>query len=107
MKTALAFVFLCAGLSPHRVHHVLPSQVSGFANIASEAAVREVCEEAGIAWERPRHLLTERFPSLMKHYLLSPPKRLHAPEEPTRSGVTRELGEFARYALDGWRGVGV
>jgi fatty acid desaturase len=102
-------VFLSAGLSPHRVHHVLPSQVSGFANIASEDAVREACAEAGIAWERPRHLLWERFPSIMKHYLLSPAKRLHGPPgaPPPRDGVTRELGEFSRYAIDGWRGVGV
>ncbi len=30
-------LFLSAGLSPHRVHHVLPYQGSGFANLASEA----------------------------------------------------------------------
>jgi fatty acid desaturase len=100
-------LFLTAGLSPHRVHHVLPAQASGFANIASEAAVREACVEAGINWERPRHLLTERFPAIMKHYLLSPPKRLHGPPQPPRPGVSRELGELVRYAIDGWRGLGV
>ena len=30
-------IFLSGGLSPHRVHHVLPWQGSGFANLASEA----------------------------------------------------------------------
>ena len=36
-------LFLSAGLSPHRVHHVLPYQGSGFANLATEDTVREVC----------------------------------------------------------------
>jgi len=67
-------LFLSAGLSPHRVHHVLPWQGSGFANLASEATVREVCEEAGITWERPRNLILERFPAVIKHYLLCPVK---------------------------------
>jgi len=65
-------IFLSAGLSPHRVHHVLPWQGSGFANLASEDAVREVCAEAGIAWERPRNLIFERFPVVIRHYLLCP-----------------------------------
>jgi hypothetical protein len=67
-------LFLTAGLSPHRVHHVLPWQGSGFANLASEASVREACEEVGIAWERPRNLLLERFPAVIKHYLFRPVK---------------------------------
>jgi hypothetical protein len=65
-------LWLSAGLSPHRVHHVLPFQGSGFANLASESAVREACAEAGIAWERPRNLLFNRFPVVIKHYLLAP-----------------------------------
>jgi hypothetical protein len=67
-------LFLSAGLSPHRVHHVLPWHGSGFANLATEATVREVCAEVGIAWERPRNLIFERFPAVMKHYLLCPRK---------------------------------
>jgi hypothetical protein len=73
-------LFLSAGLSPHRVHHVLPWHGSGFANLASEATVREVCAEVGIAWERPRNLMFERFPAVMKHYLLCP--RKPAPPRP-------------------------
>lgn len=65
-------VWLSAGLSPHRVHHVLPWQGSGFANLAVEETVREVCAEVGIAWERPRSLIFERFPVVIKHYLLVP-----------------------------------
>jgi hypothetical protein len=67
-------LFLSAGLSPHRVHHVFPWHGSGFANLATEAKVREVCEEVGITWERPRNLIFERFPAVIKHYLLHPVK---------------------------------
>ena len=179
-------LFLSAGLSPHRVHHVLPWHGSGFANLASEATVREVCAEVGITWERPRNLMFERFPAVMKHYLLCPRKPApplspahgaaeHAPGPPApplrppppyhqsvpaatessapgqrppvmqsppnmlpgqppvlgqlppgpptplsrqplpqdsvpvqpRSSARSELGELFRYALDGFRGVGV
>jgi hypothetical protein len=67
-------LWLSAGLSPHRVHHVLPWQGSGFANLASEDVVREVCAEAGIAWAPPRNLILNRFPAVMKHYLTCPVK---------------------------------
>jgi len=102
-------VLLTAGLSPHRVHHVLPAQRSGFANIASESAVRESCIEAGIDWERPRNVLTERIPAVIKHYLLAPPKRRQSPASPSASPswLARELGEFTRYCFDGWRGLGI
>ena len=80
-------LFLSAGLSPHRVHHVLPWHGSGFANLASEATVREVCAEVGITWERPRNLMFERFPAVMKHYLLrqrkpAPPRSPAMPPPP-------------------------
>jgi hypothetical protein len=78
-------LFLSAGLSPHRVHHVLPWQGSGFANLASEATVREVCAQAGIAWERPRNLIFERFPVVIKHYLLCPARPAPPPPEAVMS----------------------
>jgi hypothetical protein len=121
-------LFLSAGLSPHRVHHVLPWQGSGFANLASEDTVREVCAQVGIAWERPRNLIFGRFPAVMKHYLLCParpappppPEVLLAvppippppppadslPPQPP-SSVREQVGTLVRYAVDGWRGVGV
>jgi hypothetical protein len=117
-------LFLSAGLSPHRVHHVLPYQGSGFANLATEAAVREVCAEVGIVWERPRNLIFNRFPAVMKHYLLCPVKPLpprmpppprnsfpiQPPPKPTgppKSGVRHQVAELFRYAVDGLRGFGV
>jgi hypothetical protein len=63
-----------------------------------------VCEQAGIVWERPRNLLLERFPAVLRHYLLGPVKPPPAPPGPTVRGQVREL---ARYTADGWRGVGV
>ena len=125
-------LFLSAGLSPHRVHHVLPYHGSGFANLATEETVREVCAEVGIGWERPRNLIFERFPAVMKHYLLCaikpapprppampPPPRNQFPLQPPpppppapavvqgRRSVWGEVGELFRYAVDGLRGVGV
>jgi fatty acid desaturase len=162
-------LFLSAGLSPHRVHHVLPWQGSGFANLASEAQVRKVCEQVGITWERPKNLIFQRFPAVIKHYLLCPVKGAPAagelpappslggqppapppaggqpppppptggqlpPPPPTggqlpapppaggqlptplapapsptapRLSVKHQIGEFARYTLGGFRGVGV
>lgn len=118
-------LFLSAGLSPHRVHHVLPWQGSGFANLASEVTVREVCAQAGIAWERPRNLIFERFPAVIKHYLLVPAKPAPPPPPaffpgplppppppdalPARSpsSVRHQVGTLFRYSVDGGRGVGV
>ena len=108
---------------------MLPYQGSGFANLATEATVREVCEEAGIVWERPRNLIFERFPAVIKHYLLCPvkpapprppalppppgtssrcslPRRVRSPRRPSHP-VWRQVGELFRYTADGWRGVGV
>ncbi|GAA4716303.1 cytochrome b5-like heme/steroid binding domain-containing protein [Phytohabitans rumicis] len=118
-------LFLSAGLSPHRVHHVLPWQGSGFANLASEDTVRQVCAQVGIAWERPRNLIFGRFPAVMKHYLLCPVKPAPPPPPPFLPGqpppppppaslparppssVRHQVGTLVRYSVDGWRGVGV
>jgi hypothetical protein len=64
--------FLSAGLSPHRVHHVLPYQKSGFANIVSESIVREEAENVGIEWLPPKNFFSDRLPIMAKHYLFSP-----------------------------------
>lgn len=118
-------LFLSAGLSPHRVHHVLPWQGSGFANLASEKTVREACAEAGIPWERPRSLIFNRFPAVMKHYLLCPAKPAPPPPPPFAPGqpppppppdamlapppatIGGQVRTLFRYSVDGWRGVGV
>jgi hypothetical protein len=122
-------LFLSAGLSPHRVHHVLPYQGSGFANLATEDTVREVCTQAGIVWERPKSLFFERFPAVMKHYLLCPvkapaplppppstmpaqsamppPPRNPFPARQAQPTVRSQIGDLFRYTADGWRGVGV
>jgi fatty acid desaturase len=118
-------LFLSAGLSPHRVHHVLPWQGSGFANLASEDTVRDVCAQVGIAWERPRNLIFGRFPAVMKHYLLCPAKPAPPPPPAFPAGpppppppveslpaqppssIRHQVGTLFRYAVDGWRGVGV
>jgi len=65
-------IFLTAGLGTHRVHHVLPYQGSGFANIVSMPAVEEVSKEMGVPWERTRNFVIERIPDIVSYYLLAP-----------------------------------
>uniref|UniRef100_A0A0C1R6Z8 Membrane protein n=1 Tax=Tolypothrix bouteillei VB521301 TaxID=1479485 RepID=A0A0C1R6Z8_9CYAN len=61
--------FLSAGLSPHRVHHVLPYQKSGFANIISEDIVREEAAKYNVVWSKPKNFFLDRLPILLRHYL--------------------------------------
>jgi len=91
-------VFLSAGLNTHRVHHTLPFQRSGFANIVSEPAVRSACEAAGISWDRPRNLFTERLPVFVRSYLWAPAIGTGTARRPLT-----ELIRACRYVSDGWR----
>ena len=102
-------VFLSAGLNTHRVHHTLPFQRSGFANIVSEPAVRAACEAAGVFWDRPRNLFTERLPVFVRTYLRPPAteKGGLGPSRPLRAGGLadrRGLGKVDR-ELDAVQGV--
>jgi fatty acid desaturase len=63
--------FLSAGLSSHRVHHVLPFQRSGFANIATEGMLREEAAKFGVEWLPAKSFVTDRLPKLCRTYLLS------------------------------------
>ncbi len=64
--------FLSAGLGPHRVHHILPQQKSGFANIISEDIVREEATKFNVEWLQPQNFFFERLPHLFEQYLASP-----------------------------------
>lgn len=64
--------FLSAGLSPHRVHHVLPQQKSGFANIISEDIVREEGAKFNIEWLPSKNFFFDRLPNLVNQYLATP-----------------------------------
>lgn len=100
--------FLSAGLSPHRVHHVLPYQKSGFANIISEDIVREETEKFNVAWLPPQNFFLDRLPILANHYLFSP----------SRMAQEKNLGLFKEhlhpqalrttvdYILKGFAGIG-
>ncbi len=67
--------FLSAGLSSHRVHHVLPFQRSGFANIATEGVLAEEAAKFGIEWLPAKSFVTDRLPKLCRTYLLSPSRQ--------------------------------
>ena len=61
--------FLTAGLGCHRVHHVLPNQKSGFANIACEPAVKELCKEFKLKWGPTKNFFIHRLPALFPFYM--------------------------------------
>ncbi len=100
--------FLSAGLSPHRVHHVLPQQKSGFANIFSEEIVKEEAKNFGVEWLQPKNFFLDRFPVLIKYYLAVP----------SRMAKEKNLGLFQEhftpqallttidYIVKGWIGIG-
>jgi hypothetical protein len=100
--------FLSAGLSPHRVHHVLPQQRSGFANILSEDIVRTEAEKFGIEWLKPKNFFIERLPLLFVHYLAVPSRMA----KENNFGIIKEhfhpqaLIKTIDYAFKGWTGVG-
>jgi len=65
--------FLSAGLTEHRVHHLLPNNRSGWANIVVEPLVKEVCEkEFGIKWDPPVNFWTVRVAQLARMYFTDP-----------------------------------
>jgi fatty acid desaturase len=100
--------FLSAGLSSHRVHHVLPFQRSGFANIATEDVLREEAAKFGVEWLPPMSFVTDRLPKLWRTYLLS---RSREAEE-RNWGFIREhcspaaLKTSASYVAAGFVGLG-
>lgn len=100
--------FLSAGLSSHRVHHVLPYQKSGFANIATEDVLREESAKFGVEWLPPKSFVTDRLPKLTKTYLLTPSRQA----QERNWGFIREhcspaaWKESATYAVQGFIGLG-
>lgn len=100
--------FLSAGLSPHRVHHVLPDQRSGFANIISEDIVREEAEKFDVAWLPPKNFFVDRLPLLTRHYLLCPSRTAQEKE----FGLLKEhlhpqaLKTSIDYIFKGFAGIG-
>lgn len=100
--------FLAAGLSSHRVHHVLPFQRSGFANIATEDVLAEEAAKVGVPWLPAKSFLTDRLPKLCRTYLLSPSRQAEEQEW----GFVREhcsaaaWKASAQYVLAGFVGIG-
>lgn len=100
--------FLSAGLSPHRTHHVLPQQKSGFANIISEEIVREEAEKMGIEWLEAKNFFRDRLPILIKHYLAVPSRMA----QEKNMGLLQEhfhpqaLQQTLDYVIKGWWGIG-
>lgn len=65
-------IFLSAGLSEHRAHHVYPYQRSGFSNIHSTDILEEVAKIHKIKWEEPKNFFTYILPLIWKMYIWAP-----------------------------------
>ena len=63
--------FLTGGLSCRRVHTLLPFQKSPFANIASEALLKQLAQEKKIDWRAPENLARDRLYSALDVHLLT------------------------------------
>lgn len=85
--------FLTAGLGTHRVHHVLPYQKSGFANIVSQPAVKEVAISKKLEWKATKNFVIHRLPELFNFYVLAP-GRLPGADLKGLFGVLREAVSF-------------
>ena len=100
--------FFSAGLSPHRVHHVLPHQKSGFANIMSEDIVREEAEKFNVEWLPPKNFFRDRLPILVNLYLNSPSRMAREKD----LGLLKEhchpeaLKTTIDYIIKGFSGIG-
>ena len=100
--------FLSAGLAPHRVHHVLPYQRSGFANIISEEIVRSEAAHFNVPWLPAKNFFIDRLPITIDKYL----------NVPSRMAVEQKLGLWQEhfhpeaikatvdYAVKGYTGIG-
>jgi hypothetical protein len=100
-------VFLSAGLSPHRTHHILPFQHSGFANLVSEPVVKEVVKEFGLEWKKPRNWWTERLPLIFSHYMMSPAKNPRTNKFLNYGlGDARSWMTCISYMIGGFAGIG-
>jgi len=90
------------------VHHVLPYQRSGFANIATEDILREEAAKFGVEWLPAKSFFTDRFPKQISTYLLAPSREA----EEKNWGFVREhfsptaLKTCATYTVQGFTGIG-
>jgi hypothetical protein len=100
--------FLSAGLSSHRVHHVLPYQRSGFANIATEQVMAEEAARFDVEWLPARSFFFDRLPDQVRTFLLSKSR----PAQEAGHGFFREhfspkaLRTSGSYVVAGFTGIG-
>jgi hypothetical protein len=100
--------FLSAGLAPHRVHHVLPFQKSGFANIISEDIVRSEAAKFDLPWLPAKNFFIDRLPITIDKYLNVPSRiaseqNLNVWQEHFRLDAIKATID---YAMKGYTGIG-
>jgi hypothetical protein len=103
--------FLGAGLASHRVHHILPYQKSGFANLYSERFIAVAAKEAGLPWLPAKNLFTEIIPDIIGRQLLVAVCDPISRRQVYASFLGEHLSPAAwwyslKYAASGFTGVG-
>lgn len=100
-------VLFSAGLSPHRAHHLLPYQTSGFCNVLSEDAIRQVLPDFGMEWLPTKNFWTERVPYVFHFCFVYPTNGI-----PPETGFWEEhlqvqgWAKTALYMIKGFIGIG-
>jgi len=100
-------VLFSAGLSPHRAHHLLPHQTSGFSNVVSESVIKEVLPNYGLEWIAPKNFWTHRVPVVFRFCFMIPTRGVDKnvgfwEEQFSMDGLKKCL----RYMVKGFVGIG-
>jgi len=103
--------FLSAGLAPHRAHHILPYQRSGFANHFSNEFLALACKEKGLPWLPAKNLFTEILPDVISRQLFVPVCHPVSRRKLYGSFLSEHLSPSAwcyslKYILLGFTGIG-
>lgn len=100
-------VLFTAGLSPHRAHHLLPYQTSGFANVVSESVIKELLPEFGLEWIPAKNFWTERCPAVFRFCFLYPTNGVKAGTSFLEEHLDPSMYvQFVKYCAAGFVGIG-
>lgn len=98
--------WLSAGLGSHRIHHVLPYQRSGYANIVSESILKRCAQENGIEWLPTENFFMDNLPDLLRKYFFGIAKHPGATNFWTEHFSISALKACAWHIASGFMGEG-
>lgn len=99
--------WLSAGLNTHRIHHVLPYQRSGYANILSEPVLRKIAKENGIEWQPTENFFVRALPRLLGKYVFGKPTFSQAKDIWAEHLSIHAVHKCVSHILAGFLGYGI